>query len=143
MFHSHIVLLLAFEFDLLEILECICQLSQVSPELAILLGKLIDFPSQQVHMVDGGFVSHIDIKKDLNAMVLLVQEVDLVLKLLHVTLIGLMLVLLCELVHVLATLVELAQSQNFVVSDLDGFIESFRFLFNAEMLLDELLIFVT
>ena len=52
-------------------------------------------------------------------MVLLVQEVDLILQLLHCSLVGLMLVLLCQLVHVLAALVEFAQTHDFIVSDLD------------------------
>ena len=143
LFESQFVLLLTFEFDLLEIFECRCQLSQVASELAILLGELLDFSLQQIHVVDSRPVSHGNVKNGLNAMIFLVKEVDLVLKLLHVTLVSLVLILLSQLVHVLATLVELAQSQNFVVSDLDGIVESAGLFFGAEMLLDELLILMT
>ena len=55
-------------------------------------------------------------------MVFLVKEVDLVLQLLHVALVSILLVLLSELVHVLATLIELAQSQNFVVPNLNCYV---------------------
>ena len=60
-----------------------------------------------------------EIKQHLDPMVLFVQKVNLVLQLLQVSLIDFLLVLLRQLVHVLTTLVKLAQSQNFVISGLD------------------------
>ena len=57
-------------------------------------------------------------------MVLLVEEVNLVLELLHVALIRLLLVLLSKLIYVLAALVKVAQAQNFIVSDLDRLVEA-------------------
>ena len=47
-----------------------------------------------------------------------------------------MLVLHVDLVNVLATLVKLAQAQNFVVSDLDGAALSLELFFKPEVLLD-------
>ena len=64
-------------------------------------------------------------------MVLFVEEVNLVLELLHVALICLLLVLLSKLIYVLAALVQVAQTQNFIVSDLDGLVEASRFLFKS------------
>ena len=57
-------------------------------------------------------------------MVLFVEEVDLVLELLHVALIRLLLVLLSKLIDVLTTLVKGAQTQNFIVSDLDRLVKA-------------------
>ena len=94
-------------------------------------------------MIDSSTISHIHVEKHLDAMIFLVKEVDLVLQLLHVALISILLVLLCDLVHVLATLIELAQSQNFVVPNLDCFVESPLFLFNNQMSLYELFILVS
>ena len=70
-------------------------------------------------MVDGGSVAVCDVEEHLDTVVLLVQEVDLILQLLHCSLVGLVLVLLGQLVHVLAALVEFAQTHDFIVSDLD------------------------
>ena len=70
-------------------------------------------------MVDGGPVTVCDVEEHLDTMVLLVQEVDLILQLLHCSLVGLVLILLGQLVHVLAALVEFAQAHDFIVSDLD------------------------
>ena len=112
-------MLLSLELYLLEILQSARQLSQVRSQLAILLGQFIDFSPKQVHLVDSGSVTICDVEEHLDTMVLLVQEVDLILQLLHGSLVGLMLVLLCQLVHVLAALVEFAQTHDFIVSDLD------------------------
>ena len=57
-------------------------------------------------------------------MVLLVEEVNLVLELLHIALICLLLVLLSKLIDVLATLIKGAQAQNFIVSDLNRLVEA-------------------
>ena len=73
-------------------------------------------------------------------MILFDEEVYLVLKLRHITLISLMLILLSQLVHVLATLVQLAQSHDFIVSDLDLLIQAPGFLFLLQVLLHEFII---
>ena len=117
--NSHHILLLSLELDLLEILQSRSQLSQVRSQLAILLRELIDLFPEQVHLIDSSSVSIRDVEEHLDTMVLLVQEVDLILQLLHCSLVGLMLVLLCQLVHVLAALIEFAQTHDFIVSDLD------------------------
>ena len=79
-------------------------------------------------MVDCGSVAVSDVQEDLDAVVLFVQEVNLVLKLLQIGLVDIMLVLLSQLVHVLATLVQLAEPQYFIVSDLDGAALALQFL---------------
>ena len=119
-FESNLILTFALEFDLLEIFESGGEVAQIRSKLAILLGKLINLLTKEIHLVNSCAVTHIDVKDGLNAMILLVKEVDLVLKLLHVALIGLLLILLRKLIHVLATLIEFAQPQNFIVSCFNG-----------------------
>ena len=99
--------------------------------MTILLCQLVDFLSELVHLVDGGPIALSDIEEHLDAVILLVEEVNLVLELLHVALICLLLVLLSKLINVLAALVQVAQTQNFIVSDLDGLVEASRFLFKS------------
>ena len=123
------VLLLPSEFNLLEVFQSRCQLSQVRPQLAILLGKLIYLLSEKVHLINSCPVSVRNIKEDLYAVILFIEEGNLVLQLLHCFLIGLMLILLRQLVHVLSTLVQFAQARDFIVSDLDLIVESTCFLF--------------
>lgn len=94
-------------------------------------------------MVDNSAITVVHIEQDLNAMVLLVEEVDLVLQLLHVALVHLLLVLHVDLVDVLSALVEGAKSQNFVVSDLDCTVERFDGVFKSHVLLDELIVLLT
>ena len=119
-FESNLILTFALEFDLLEIFESGGEVAQIRSKLAILLGKLIDLLTKEIHLVNSCAVTHVDVKDGLNAMILLVKEVDLVLKLLHIALIGLLLILLRKLIHVLATLIEFAQPQNFIVSCFNG-----------------------
>ena len=69
-------------------------------------------------------------------MVLFVQEVNLVLKLLQIGLIDIMLILLSQLVHVLATLIQLAEPQYFIVSDLDGAALALQLLLKGKVSLD-------
>ena len=68
-------------------------------------------------------------------MVLPVEEVHLILQLLHVPLIGLVLVLLGDLVHVLAALVKFAESHYFIVSDLDLVLQLARLTLDLQVLL--------
>ena len=68
-------------------------------------------------------------------MVLPVEEVHLILQLLHVPLIGLVLVLLGDLVHVLAALVKFAKSHYFIVSDLDLVLQLARLTLDLQVLL--------
>ena len=93
-------------------------------------------------MVDDSLVTHVQVQEGLDPVVLLVKEVDLVLQLLHVALISLLLVLLGKLVHVLTTLVELAEAKDLGVADLDSAIQVAKFLLEGQMLLDEVLVFV-
>lgn len=93
-------------------------------------------------MVDDCAVAHVKVQKRLYAMILLVKEVHLVLQFLHVALIGVLLVLQSELVHVLSTLVELAQSENLVVSLFNGVIRPLELLLDGEVSLDKLLVLV-
>ena len=90
--------------------------------------QLINFFSQKVHLVDSCTVTVVEVKRNLNPMVLLVQEVNLILQLLEVPLIGLLLILLSQLVDVLTTLVELAEAEDFIVSGLNGTIKPLEFL---------------
>ena len=124
MLNAQLILLLSSEFNLLEVLERGSELSQVGPKRTILLSQLINFTPELVHLVNCCSIALGDIEEDLDAMVLLVEEVDLVLELLHVALIRLLLVLLSKLIDVLATLVKGAQTQNFIVSDLDRLVEA-------------------
>ena len=54
-----------------------------------------------------------------------------------------MLILLSKLVHVLTTLVELAESKNFIISDLNLIIKSTSFLILLQVLLNKLIILVS
>ena len=103
----------------MEVFKRGCELSQVGPKCTILLSQLINFTPELVHLINCCSIALVDIEEHLDAMVLLVQEVDLILQLLHGSLVGLMLILLRQLVHVLAALVEFAQAHDFIVSDLD------------------------
>ena len=124
MLKAQLILLLSSEFNLLEVLKRGSELSQVGPKRTILLSQLINFTPELVHLVNCSSVALVDIEEDLDAMVLLVEEVDLVLELLHVALIRLLLVLLSKLIDVLSALVKGAQTQNFIVSDLDRLVEA-------------------
>ena len=124
MLKAQLILLLSSEFNLLEVFKRGCELSQVGPKCTILLSQLINFTPELVHLINCCSIALIDIEEDLDAMVLFVEEVDLVLELLHVALICLLLVLLSKLIDVLATLIKGAQAQNFIVSDLDRLIEA-------------------
>ena len=104
------------------------------------MSQLINFLPEEVHLVNGSTVTIRDIEEHLDAMILFDEEVYLVLKLRHITLISLMLILLSQLVHVLATLVQLAQSHDFIVSDLDLLIQAPGFLFLLQVLLHEFII---
>ena len=60
-----------------------------------------------------------EVKLGLDPVVFLVEEVDLILELCHSLLVQFLLVLHAKLLHVLAASVKAAQSQDFIVSDLD------------------------
>ena len=70
-------------------------------------------------MVCDALVLREEVKLCLDPVVLLVEEVDLVLELCHCLLIQFLLVLHAKLLHVLAAGVKAAQSQDFIVSDLN------------------------
>ena len=54
-----------------------------------------------------------------------------------------MLILLGQLVHILPTLIQLAEPQYFIVSDLDGAALALQLLFKGKVSLDQLIVFVT
>lgn len=110
MLYSESVLLFSSEFNLLEIFKCIRQLSQLLSLLTVLLSQFINFFLQKVHVIYSCTVAHVDVEDGLDSMVFFVQEIDLILQFLHILLICLLLVLLSDLVHVLATLVKFTQS---------------------------------
>ena len=83
------------------------------------------------------------VKQGLYAVILLVEEVDLVLHLLKVALISLLLVLLCKLVDVLTSLVKFAKAQDLTVPDLNSVIETSKLLLEPEMRLHQVFILVT
>ena len=98
-------MLLSSELDLLEVFQSGSQLSQVASQLPILLSQFVNLFPKKIHLINSRPITVGDVEEDLDAMVLFVQEVDLVLQLLHRALIGLMLIFLRQLVHVLSTLV--------------------------------------
>ncbi len=108
--YSESVLLFSSEFNFLEIFQRIRQISQFLSLLTVLLSQFINFFLQKVHVIYRCTVAHIDVEDGLDSMVLFVQKVDLILQFLHILLICLLLVLLSDLVHVLATLVKFTQS---------------------------------
>lgn len=76
-------------------------------------------------------------------MILFIEEVDLVLQLLHVSLVGLLLVLLGELVHVLAALVELAEAQYFLVTLFNLLTQPLHFFLLFKVLLHKLIVLMS
>ena len=90
--------LLLMEFLLLEIFKSGGQLSQVFPHSRVLKGQVIDLLLLLVKMLHHSLVLLVDFKLSLDAMVLLIQEVDLVLQLLHSLLIQILLILGLKLV---------------------------------------------
>ena len=136
------VLLLAAELDLLEVLQRSCKSAKVSHQLAILVRQLFDLLPKLVHLVNGGSVAHRDVEAGLDPVVLLVDEVHLVLQLLHVAFVDLVLVLHIDLVNVLSALIQFVQAQNFVVSDLDRTALAFELLLEGEVLLDQVFVLV-
>ena len=108
MLKAQFILLFSSEFNLLEVLERGSQLSQVGPKFTIFLSKLIDLTSELVHLINCRPIALVDIEEHLDTMVLLVEEVNLILELLHVALICLLLELLSKLNDVLAALVKVA-----------------------------------
>lgn len=109
---SKLVLLLSLEFNLLEVLEGVGEIFVVRAKLSALLSELIDLRLEKVHVIDHGSIAHMHVKQCLDPVVLLVEEVDLILKLLIVALVRLLLVLLGKLVHILSTLVKLTQAKD-------------------------------
>ena len=83
------------------------------------------------------------VEQGLYAVILLVEEVDLVLHLLKVALVRFLLVLLCKLVDVLTSLVKFAKAQDLTVPDLNSVIETSKLLLEPEMRLHQVLILVT
>jgi len=137
------VLLLPPELDLLKVFQSRRQVAQLSPHHAVFMGQLFDLFLQKVHVIHDSPVSIVHVKQRLNAVILFIEEVDLVLQLLHVPLVDFVLVLHVNLVDILTALVELAQAQNFVVSDLEGSSHGFHLFFEPEVLLNQLLILVS
>ena len=105
-------MLLSLEFNLLEVLEGVGEIFVVRAKLSALLSELIDLRLEKVHVIDHGSIAHMHVKQCLDPVVLLVEEVDLILKLLIVALVRLLLVLLGKLVHILSTLVKLTQAKD-------------------------------
>ena len=101
-------------------------LSEVLPESLVLESEVVQFPLH-VLVLGLGHVSILitlqDITLPLKLIVLLVQEIDLVLKLLDSLLILLVLVVKIDLFQILNWLVEVMESQNFIVSHLDLLLE--------------------
>jgi len=93
-------------------------------------------------VVDHGAIAHVQIEQSLDAVVLLVDEVDLVLQLLHVAFIGLLLVFLGKLVDVLTTLVKFAEAQDLRVTHLDRTVEVGQFFLKGEMRLHQVFVLV-
>ena len=92
----------------MEVFKRGCELSQVGPKCTILLSQLINFTPELVHLINCRPIALVDIEEHLDTMVLLVEEVNLILELLHVALICLLLELLSKLIDVLAALVKVA-----------------------------------
>ena len=109
---SKLVLLLSLEFNLLEVLEGVSEIFVVRAKLSALLSELIDLRLEKVHVIDHGPVAHMHVKQCLDPVVLLVEEVDLILELLVVSLVRLLLVLLGKLVHILSTLVKFTEAKD-------------------------------
>ena len=93
------------------------------------MSKLVDLGLQQVHVVDYCPIAHMHIEKGLDPVILFVKEIDLILQLLHIAFVSLLLILLCELVHVLSTLVELTQAKNLRVTHFNRTVQAAHFLF--------------
>ena len=87
-------------------------------------------------MISHALVSCEEIKLCLDSVILLIQEVDLVLKLCDCLFICLLLVFHVEFLDVLASSVKIAQSDDLIVSSLDCCIEFFDFVFDSKMILD-------
>ena len=56
------VLFFASELDFLEVFERGGQLTQISSQLTVLLGKLFNFSSEQIHLIDCGSVAVSDVQ---------------------------------------------------------------------------------
>lgn len=106
--------------------EELCCLGEVLSESLVLESEVVQFP---LHILVLG-LSHVsilialqDIALPLQFIVLLVQEIDLVLKLLDSLFVLLVLVVEVDLFQILNWLVEVMESQNFIVSHLDLLLE--------------------
>ena len=87
-------------------------------------------------MISHALVSCEEIKLCLDSVILLIQEVDLVLKLCDCLFICFLLVFHVEFLDVLTSGVKIAQSDDLIVSSLDCCIEFFDFVFDSKMILD-------
>ena len=88
-------------------------------------------------------IAHVHVEQGLYAVILLVEEVDLILHLLKVALVRLLLVLLRKLVDILTSLVKFAKAQDLTVPDLNSVIETSKLLLEPQMRLHQVLILVT
>ena len=86
------------EFLLLEIFKSGGQLSQVFPKSWVLKCQVINFLLLLLKMLHNGLVLLVDLKLCLYTMILFVEEVDLILQLLHSLLIQILLILSLDLV---------------------------------------------
>lgn len=79
MLQSEPILLLAFELNLLEVFQRLGQVSQLTSHRSVLLSQLIHLALQVVHVVHYGPVAIRHVKQGLDAVILLVEEVNLIL----------------------------------------------------------------
>jgi len=86
-----------------------------------------------VKLVDNCAVALVDVEFGLQAVLLFVEEVHLVLQLQHDFFIGLLVVLHVDTLHVLATLVETAKSQNFNISNFNRVLKLFDLGFQSKI----------
>jgi len=134
--------LLLLELDLLVVFKCCCELTQVLTKSLVFKGKLIDFNPILFNVVRHCLVSSVKVKLSLDAVILLVEEVNLVLQFRHNFLVRLLMIFQIKFFQVLAALVEPAQTQDFVVSGFDFVFGLLEFLFKLQVVLDETLVFL-
>ena len=134
--------LLLLEFNLLIVLQRSGELAEIFAQCLVFEGKFIDFRSVLFNVVSLCLVGSVKVKLGLDAVVLLVEEVDLVLQLGHNFFVRLLMIFQIQLFEILTALVKATQAKNFVVSGLNFALSLLEFLFELQVILNETLVFL-